>query len=85
MDVEKFKDVSARTEKRILTNKLQPVIKVAPSEQPIPYVEDKAPIPWIDLFDKVKLMASRSDEDHDPVSYLATGLLSTARTLLGEQ
>ncbi len=45
VDVEKFKDVSARTEKRILT-------------------------------DKLKLMVSRSDEDQDPVSYLATGLLS---------
>jgi GTPase SAR1 family protein len=73
VDVEKFKDISVRTEKRILTDKLQPVIKVAPSEQPIPYVEDKMPIPWIDFFDKLKLMASRSDEDHDPVSYLAAG------------
>ena len=36
VDVEKFKDVSARTEKRILNDKVQPAIKVAPSEQPIP-------------------------------------------------
>jgi hypothetical protein len=79
--IQRFKDVSARTEKRILTDKLQPVIKVMPFEQPIPYVEDKVPIPWIDFFDKLKLMASRSGEDHDPVSYLATGLLLTARTL----
>jgi hypothetical protein len=85
VDVKKFKDVLARTEKRILTDKLQPAIKVVPSEQPITYVEDKLPIPWIDffgklqpIFDKLKLMASRSDEDHDPESYLANELISTA-------
>ena len=77
-DVDKFKDISARTEKRILTDKLEPLVKVSSSEKSIPYVEDKVPIPWIDFYDKLKMMASRSDEEHDPVSYLATGLLSTA-------
>ena len=80
-DLERFKRLAALTEENISNDKLPPLLTEG---EPLPYIEDRVPIPWLNFIDELRKISSERKEDEDeddddefePQPYLSTGLVS---------
>ena len=80
-DLERFKRLTALTEEKISNDKLPPLLTEG---EPLPYIEDRVPIPWLNFIDELRKISSEKkeeeedddDDEFEAQPYLFTGLVS---------
>ncbi|GMH67553.1 hypothetical protein TL16_g04707 [Triparma laevis f. inornata] len=78
-EMKRFNDLRSLTEQSIVTDKLPPLLA---DGEPIPYVNDPVPIPWLNFIDELRKISSERkdkdgniDDEYEPQPYLRTGLV----------
>ena len=78
-ELKRFNDLRSLTEQSIVTDKLPPLLA---DGEPIPYVNDPVPIPWLNFIDELRKISPESkdkdgniDDEYEPQPYLRTGLV----------
>ena len=78
-ELKRFNDLRSLTEQSIVTDKLPPLLA---DGDPIPYVNDPVPIPWLNFIDELRKISPESkdkdgniDDEYEPQPYLRTGLV----------
>ncbi|GMH89205.1 hypothetical protein TL16_g11386 [Triparma laevis f. inornata] len=78
-ELKRFNDLRSLTEQSIVTDKLPPLLA---DGEPIPYVNDPVPIPWLNFIDELRKISSERkdkdgniDDEYEPQPYLRTGLV----------
>ena len=82
-DVKTFQKLTSLTEAKISSDKLPPLLSSS-SSTPLPYIDDKVPISWLNFFDELRKLGAEKDDDEEESEmeesnpYLETGLVPTS-------